>query len=243
MTIKGTVVRASHVKPLVTDLDFTCGKCGESTSVKLIDGVYKPPTSCSGDGCRGKTFVAERATARSIDWQKLRIQARHLHLHNLADGSTLRDHHKRGSWSGHKQDISKFSASLLNHVCACHAVPSDPRLLLAIEPHLYSMMSCSRSGERPFVWLSAHVFPRLQELNNADSDDSGRIPRTIDVELLEDLVDCCSPGDVVTVLGLVKVISTDLRQSGEASLFRVLAPLQKPREQGNFVSLFLWRLG
>jgi DNA replicative helicase MCM subunit Mcm2 (Cdc46/Mcm family) len=34
--------------------------------------------------------------------------------------------------------------------------------------------------------------------------DQGRIPRTIECELLCDLVDGCIPGDVVTVSGVVK---------------------------------------
>lgn len=35
-------------------------------------------------------------------------------------------------------------------------------------------------------------------------DEEGRIPRTVDVELTEDLIGCCVAGDVVTVLGKVK---------------------------------------
>lgn len=43
---------------------------------------------------------------------------------------------------------------------------------------------------------------RLQEI--VDSNDSGRIPRCIDVELTQDLVDSCVPGDIVTVAGILK---------------------------------------
>lgn len=50
-----------------------------------------------------------------------------------------------------------------------------------------------------------------QELNNADKKEEARVPRTLEVELTEDLVDSCTAGDVVTVLGLVKVLSTDTR--------------------------------
>lgn len=35
------------------------------------------------------------------------------------------------------------------------------------------------------------------------------MPRTLEVELTRDLVDSCSAGDVVTALGLVKVLSTE----------------------------------
>jgi hypothetical protein len=74
VTIRGTVVRASNVKPLVTHLDFLCSKCGEMTSQQLVDGIYQPPTSCKGDGCRGRTFLPHRKSAKTMDWQKLRIQ-------------------------------------------------------------------------------------------------------------------------------------------------------------------------
>ena len=33
----------------------------------------------------------------------------------------------------------------------------------------------------------------------------GRVPRTIEVELTEDQVDSCVPGDVVTICGQVKL--------------------------------------
>ena len=38
------------------------------------------------------------------------------------------------------------------------------------------------------------------------------MPRTLEVELKGDLVDCCSAGDVVTVLGLVKVATSEARK-------------------------------
>ena len=47
-----------------------------------------------------------------------------------------------------------------------------------------------------------------QEVAGADAGDEGRVPRTVDVELREDLVDCCAAGEVVTVVGLVRVLDT-----------------------------------
>lgn len=57
----------------------------------------------------------------------------------------------------------------------------------------------------------------FQELSNADKEDAGGVPRTLEVELRGDLVDCCSAGDVVTVLGLVKVVTADSRKGGPCS--------------------------
>lgn len=39
--------------------------------------------------------------------------------------------------------------------------------------------------------------------------EAGRIPRTIECELVHDLVDSCVPGDTVTVTGIVKVSNAE----------------------------------
>eukprot|EP00904_Undaria_pinnatifida_P002232 jgi/Undpi1/12009/HiC_scaffold_4.g01708.m1 len=50
---------------------------------------------------------------------------------------------------------------------------------------------------------------KLQEIED-DSAEAGRIPRTVEVELHEDLVDTCIPGDVVTLSGVVKSVNAEL---------------------------------
>ncbi|XP_071453404.1 DNA helicase MCM8 [Hetaerina americana] len=49
---------------------------------------------------------------------------------------------------------------------------------------------------------------RLQEILGDDQREGGRVPRTVECELTEDLVDSCVPGDVVTISGVVKVRNT-----------------------------------
>uniref|UniRef100_A0A4W4F678 DNA helicase MCM8 n=1 Tax=Electrophorus electricus TaxID=8005 RepID=A0A4W4F678_ELEEL len=46
---------------------------------------------------------------------------------------------------------------------------------------------------------------KVQELIADDHRESGRIPRTIECELTQDLVDSCVPGDMVTITGVIKV--------------------------------------
>lgn len=62
---------------------------------------------------------------------------------------------------------------------------------------------------------------RVQELMSDDQREAGRIPRTIECELVQDLVDSCVPGDMVTVTGIVKVSSTE---EGEGQHLRLLFP-------------------
>ncbi|KAG2451618.1 hypothetical protein HYH02_003399 [Chlamydomonas schloesseri] len=108
------------VRPLVTHMDFVCAKCGSRTTQAFTDGVYVLPTKCSGDGCRSRTFAPHRASARCVDWQKI----------------------------------------------------------------------------------------RLQELLGADKAAEGQVPRSVEVELCGDLVHGAVVGDVVTVVGIVKVMAT-----------------------------------
>jgi len=54
---------------------------------------------------------------------------------------------------------------------------------------------------------------RVQELM-ATGNDAGRVPRTIECELSEDMVDAGVPGDVVTVSGVVKVLNSELEKPG-----------------------------
>ncbi|XP_046588669.1 DNA helicase MCM8-like isoform X2 [Neodiprion lecontei] len=45
------------------------------------------------------------------------------------------------------------------------------------------------------------------------SDDKGRMPRIIDVDLIEDLVNTCMPGDDITVTGIIKVRGNEKNSS------------------------------
>lgn len=42
-------------------------------------------------------------------------------------------------------------------------------------------------------------------MGEVDAVDAGRIPRTLEIHLLSDLVDDVTPGEVVTITGIVKV--------------------------------------
>jgi DNA helicase MCM8 len=126
VTVRGTVARATPVRPLVTALQFVCAKCAAPQTLAFPDGRFQAPAACGADGCRGRTLAPNRAAAACADWQRLAVQG----------------------------------------------LPRD-----------------ERGGE-------------------------GRVPRPVDVELLDDLADSCAPGDVVTVTGLVKV-ATGEPASGE----------------------------
>jgi hypothetical protein len=59
----------------------------------------------------------------------------------------------------------------------------------------------------PFPPLSSHTVIKYENyiLPVFFKREGGRVPRTLEVELTEDLVESCTPGDEVTVTGIVKV--------------------------------------
>ena len=58
---------------------------------------------------------------------------------------------------------------------------------------------------------------RLQEVIVDVRDENGRIPRTIECELSEDLVNKCNPGDLVTMSGTAKALNLEESGSGRSS--------------------------
>ncbi|EGC40160.1 hypothetical protein DICPUDRAFT_146993 [Dictyostelium purpureum] len=75
VSLKGTIIRVGNVKPLVTQMQFTCSKCGQKTPMQhFTEGKVILPTSCPTYGCKGKSFEPDRSSAITIDWQKIRIQ-------------------------------------------------------------------------------------------------------------------------------------------------------------------------
>ena len=74
VSVRGTVVRATAPQPLVTSLEFVCGKCGAAQRVPFPDGRYTPPAGCAEHGCRSRTFMPLRPSAACIDWQRVALQ-------------------------------------------------------------------------------------------------------------------------------------------------------------------------
>ncbi|KAI4300231.1 hypothetical protein L6164_033629 [Bauhinia variegata] len=141
VSVRGTVVKVSTVRPLVVRMSFECGKCKQSITRIFPDGKFSPPSTCNLNGCKSKVFIPVRSTAQTIDFQKIRIQ----------------------------------------------------------------------------------------ELLKPEDHEEGRMPRTVECELVQDLVDACIPGDVVTVVGIVRGINTYMDIGGGKS---------KNRNQG-FYYLYL----
>ncbi|CAD6333579.1 unnamed protein product [Miscanthus lutarioriparius] len=68
---------------------------------------------------------------------------------------------------------------------------------------------------------------RIQELASADNHEEGQVPRTVECELTEDLVDCCIPGEIVTVTGIVKVLNNYMDVGGAGITLALFGGVQK----------------
>ncbi|KAJ0476592.1 putative DNA helicase [Helianthus annuus] len=129
VSVRGTVIKVSTVKPLVVQMSFVCTKCGTTIARDFPDGKFSPPSVCVIHGCKSRSFNPIRSSARPIDFQKIRIQ----------------------------------------------------------------------------------------ELLKSEHHEEGRVPRTLECELTEDLVDLCIPGDIVTVTGIIRVINNYMDIGGGKS--------------------------
>ncbi|XP_018305768.1 DNA helicase MCM8 [Mycetomoellerius zeteki] len=50
---------------------------------------------------------------------------------------------------------------------------------------------------------------RIQEPLNDEQENKSKVPKVLDVELLDDLVNICMPGDDITLTGIIKVLGVD----------------------------------
>jgi DNA helicase MCM8 len=76
VNVCGNVIKSSMVRPLFTQMSFTCNQCASEQILMLEDGVYALPGKCSNMTCRSRSFTPQRDSAqtKAIDWQKLKLQ-------------------------------------------------------------------------------------------------------------------------------------------------------------------------
>ncbi|KAK1697565.1 hypothetical protein QYE76_014262 [Lolium multiflorum] len=160
-----------------------------------------------------------------IDFQQLK---------NLCDDTDLLDALKKNpkeallcmgvavhlyKWPGRLNDIEKVNIRLYNHTETIIALKN---LKAAYIKKLVTVRGTvvKVSTVKPLVMELDFQCMKIQELASAENREEGRVPRTIECELTEDLVDCCIPGEVVTVTGIVKVLNNYMDVGGGKSKSR-----------------------
>ncbi|XP_033631713.1 DNA helicase MCM8-like [Asterias rubens] len=76
VSVRGTVVRVSNIKPYCTKMAFQCNTCGDIQIVNLPEGRYILPTKCLAPQCRGRSFLPKQGSAltETVDWQMIKVQ-------------------------------------------------------------------------------------------------------------------------------------------------------------------------
>ncbi|XP_072024490.1 DNA helicase MCM8-like [Amphiura filiformis] len=76
VSVKGTVVRVSNIKPMCTKMAFQCNTCGDIQVVTLPDGRFILPTKCLAPECRGRSFAPKQSSplTETVDWQTIKLQ-------------------------------------------------------------------------------------------------------------------------------------------------------------------------
>ena len=96
ITVRGVVKRASPIRQLILSMEFACTRCSSRQRCTFPEGTAARPTVC-GDGCRSKSFAPLPDTAKTIPWQRIRLQVQnsphllHCSFYTLLQGVLLPD--------------------------------------------------------------------------------------------------------------------------------------------------------
>ncbi|KAG8466214.1 hypothetical protein KFE25_001970 [Diacronema lutheri] len=164
--------------------------------------------------CWRERMLAARVHARFLGFEPV-MPMRDLKSHKIGKYVSIR---------GNVVRVSNMRPLVTSLDFECVRCRSHERVHLAdgrySAPALCGVPSCRakalalrRDAARVFDWQKI----RLQELPSEDDAESGRVPRTVDVELTFDLVDACVPGDTVTVSGVVKAESVEEATAGRGA--------------------------
>ncbi|KAK3255315.1 hypothetical protein CYMTET_35496, partial [Cymbomonas tetramitiformis] len=200
VTLIGTVVRVSTVKPFVKELTFTCAKCGAVTLHRASFICWKPfngpmpflamllsQADWAGPEKRWEAVRVslKRGGGGGAEWRTCKRWGG-----GVAGGLSLKEVGEEAGWKDGKYSTP---TSCSGDSCRSKA--------------LTAQRSRARCGDRQRI--------RLEELAGEEREE-GRVPRTVECNLLEGLVDSVIPGDVVTLCGLVQYTEGGAGAGGRA---------------------------
>lgn len=171
-TLKGTVTRMSHVRPLMADMTFTCNKCGSTMKVDLPDGRFTPPTRCGGQWAACDAQAAKRQAAMAAIGRQLYSDARKTAGHS---GCVV-------AWDTARASSADGVALLCGVMCGRH----KPCCAVACAVLCFAIVDEGCKGRsflpdpssaRCIDWQKL----RLQELLGVDQQQQGKVPRTVEV--------------------------------------------------------------
>lgn len=200
--------------------------------------------ACDGD--------EEAMQSYPIRPEKDRILVRLLHYSPVVPMKELKTHllGKFVAMQGTVARLSSFKLEAMEMHFRC-ATCQATQTIVVVENTYATPTSCDNEDcrSRTFLPLKGHKRTKtrnwqrlkLQERTVESSDiiDSGRIPRTIECDLSDEMVDSLVPGDVVTVAGIVKRSATEesVKQSSMYSLYIDVNAITKVRSLSSTVDV------
>jgi DNA helicase MCM8 len=231
VSVRGNATRVTGVTPLIKTMDFLCTKCGEHIRRQVPDGKYEPPEKCDSMGCKSRTFKIERGAVKCVDFQRVRtamLRCVLLCTYVQLLFPTTTSQAAVGDPAVHANDCRNnnvvYNPTPLRTCYSQRTCNTDTILLvghlLSNEPSPQTHTHAHTRTHTQQQHTNTHVMHKtppcdtsqvkLQEMEDEhNSIEPGRVPKSVEIELTEELVERVVPGDVVIVTGTVKALSSE----------------------------------
>ena len=185
VSVCGSIVRASHVHPVVYACQFQCGACKKVVSCTFAPSLtYAPPTMCEGCSSRRSMDIVP-SSIRTVEYQSLRIQQMDYDS-NGTDGSG-----KEQTGNVHDDVHESEQANADRDALMRHGAGEGADV----------GRTAGHGGKAPLS--GGHT--RTSGASAAATSSGGNALSYVDVELLDDLVCKFVPGEHVSIVGVVQM--------------------------------------
>lgn len=191
--LRGNIVRAANVAPLVTHLVFSCNRCGSEVVAPTQDGRFEFPVACPRK-CKFARFAVDKDRCSAIDWQRIRLQEDFAEL-AVADGPPRR--------------VPRAFDCDLREGLVGSCVPGDSVTLYGIVRHMPAAGSMSSKGEGKQAAGRAIYVLYLEVKAVVNTRQSDSKPRREEVEQKRD---CSGPEFTPLQLEFIREIHQEVER-------------------------------
>ena len=191
VSILGYITRVSHSQHLIIGANFSCSKCNKEHSIAFEDGIYTPPAVCPTPKCYNKVLDIIRHKIQSTDVQRIKVQE--IVLRGCSENSY---HNSNSNTNTQNNNNNTNTHSNSNHR---HQNNSLRDLTNTHHNNNNNPNNNNTNTNNP--------------ITIRDETDT-RAPRTFEFEVQGNMVNkCCIAGDIVNIIGIVKISSDKSRAS------------------------------
>ena len=193
--LRGSVVRAANIAPLITELSFTCSRCSSEVASTTVEGRFEYPASCPKK-CSSMLIEAT------------------VHPHIFSMGFLFLSFQNLGFTGCLWLPLPHLRCKLkpigifgddgfLPESPSCFMLFSFfKRFLPVFFRGRFARFTVNRDKCRAIDWQRIRLQEDFAELAASGGGPQRRMPRTVDCDLKRSLVGSCVPGDVVTWMAM-----------------------------------------